>query len=119
MPSLTFEFQFTVARTHPTLPGHFPGRPIVPGVLMLDHVLTGVATEMNCQVSVLQKVKFVASLLPDEIAIVACEATDDRLRFSVRTQRADILVTLATGSVHLAHRPPLASTIPESGSHLG
>ena len=28
-----------VAADHPALPGHFPGRPIVPGVLLLDAVL--------------------------------------------------------------------------------
>ena len=30
--------KFRVAADHPALPGHFPGRPIVPGVVILDHV---------------------------------------------------------------------------------
>lgn len=113
--SQTFEFRFSVASGHPSFPGHFPGRAIVPGVLLLDHVLTGVTTELNCPVSVLQMVKFAAALLPDEIAMVTCEATGDRLRFSVQTRRAGLLVTLATGRVQLALQPtssPLASTTP-------
>ena len=30
---------FIVAAEHPALPGHFPGAPIVPGVLLLDEAL--------------------------------------------------------------------------------
>ena len=114
-------FSFLLASAHPALPGHFPGHPIVPGVLLLDHVLTGVTTEMNRPVSVLQKVKFAAVLLPDETAMVACEAIGDRLRFSVQARRADIVVTLVTGSVHLAHQPVtlLTSTTPACRSSRG
>jgi len=31
--------QFAIAADHPSLPGHFPGRPVVPGVVLLDHAL--------------------------------------------------------------------------------
>ncbi|ABI60934.1 AMP-(fatty)acid ligase [Granulibacter bethesdensis] len=30
---------FEVTRDHPALAGHFPGRPLLPGVLLLDHAL--------------------------------------------------------------------------------
>ena len=119
--SRTFEFQFTADSKHPALLGHFPGRPIVPGVLVLDRVLTRVTTELNRPISVLQKVKFAAALLPDETAMVACEATGDKLRFSVQARRADILVTLVTGSAYLAPQPatPPASAAPACGSLPG
>lgn len=32
----------TIAADHPALPGHFPGRPIVPGVVLLDQALLAV-----------------------------------------------------------------------------
>jgi 3-hydroxyacyl-[acyl-carrier-protein] dehydratase len=122
VPSRTFEFRFSISSAHPALPGHFPGHPIVPGALLLDHVLTGVAAAMNRPVTVLQKVKFVAPLLPDESVTVACEATGDQLTFSVQTWRGGILTTLANGNVYLAHQstpttPP--NTTPASGSFPG
>ena len=76
---------FTVPASHPALPGHFPGTPVVPGVVVLDHVL--VATESLRQhavrVSGLRHVKFHAPLLPQERADVALEADGDALRFQV------------------------------------
>lgn len=116
--SRTFEFGFSIPSAHPALPGHFPGHPIVPGALLLDHVLTGVAAALNRPVTVLQKVKFVAPLLPDESVTVACEATGDQVIFSARTWRGGALTTLANGNVHLAHQW-LPSTTPASGSFPG
>jgi 3-hydroxymyristoyl/3-hydroxydecanoyl-(acyl carrier protein) dehydratase len=119
--SRTFEFRFSIPAAHPALPGHFPGHPIVPGALLLDHVLTGLAAALNRPVAVLQKVKFAAPLLPDESVTVACEATGDQVVFSVRTRRGGRLTTLANGNVHLAHSsaptaPP--GTTPASGGFL-
>jgi 3-hydroxyacyl-[acyl-carrier-protein] dehydratase len=102
--SRTFEFRFSIPCAHPALPGHFPGHPIVPGVLLLDYVLTGVTAALNRPVTVLQKVKFVAPLLPDELATVACDASGDQLIFSVQTWREGIPITLANGNALLAHQ---------------
>ena len=119
--SRTFEFRFSIPAAHPALPGHFPGNPIVPGALLLDHVLTGLASALDRPVAVLQKVKFAAPLLPDESVTVACEASGDQVMFSVQTRRGGILTTLANGNVRLGHSsvptaPP--GTTPASGGFL-
>ena len=93
------QFQFAVPNDHPALRGHFPGRPIVPGVLLLDRVLTHVSAALNRPVELLQQVRFASALLPDETALVAFESDGQRVKFSVKALRAGVAVMLASGSV--------------------
>ncbi len=75
----------TVPASHPSLPGHFPGSPVVPGVVVLDLVLRAAAEWRGheARVSGLKQAKFLAPLLPEERAEVALEASDDALGFRV------------------------------------
>ncbi|HET6599502.1 MAG TPA: AMP-binding protein [Burkholderiaceae bacterium] len=100
-PPATFEF--TVPNDHPALPGHFPGRAIVPGVLLLDHVLERLGTALGRPVVMLQQVKFALPLLPGETARVDVSVDDGRrVGFSVTARRDGVAVLLASGSVVLA-----------------
>jgi 3-hydroxymyristoyl/3-hydroxydecanoyl-(acyl carrier protein) dehydratase len=76
---------FTVPASHPSLPGHFPGTPVVPGVVVLDLVLRAASEWQHRAVSVsgLKQVKFLAPLLPEERADVALEAVGEALSFRV------------------------------------
>ncbi|HMR32228.1 MAG TPA: hypothetical protein PKA13_15790 [Geminicoccaceae bacterium] len=75
---------FRIAADHPCLAGHFPGRPIVPGVLVLDHALRAIDAEIPLGWPLrLGRVKFTAPLLPGEAATVLVgEPRDRRLAFA-------------------------------------
>lgn len=81
-----------IAPTHPALPGHFPGRPIVPGVVVLDHVLQAAQAWLGKPVSIssLQQAKFVAPLLPDQQAEIQLKLQGADLRFTV-TRHAEVI----------------------------
>jgi acyl-coenzyme A synthetase/AMP-(fatty) acid ligase/3-hydroxymyristoyl/3-hydroxydecanoyl-(acyl carrier protein) dehydratase len=55
----------TYAAAHPALPGHFPGRPIIPGVLLLASV-EDVLRDAGLRVVECTKVKFLTPVLPDQ-----------------------------------------------------
>lgn len=101
-----FRFEFRVDAAHPALPGHFPGNPVVPGAVMLAEVLAGVSAKLSRAVSAVKQVKFTASLLPEEMASVECEAGANEVRFEVQTIRKGCRVRLASGSLTLRHASP-------------
>ena len=87
---------FSIPLDHPSLAGHFPGRPIVPGVVVLEHVLEAIeAVHGPLGLLRLPQVKFVQSLLPDETADVVLTGEAPRWRF--RVLRGETL--LASGEV--------------------
>lgn len=59
--------RFTVSADHPSLAGHFPGNPIVPGVVILDRALQAAGLQ---DVGELRQVKFHSPLKPDETCTV-------------------------------------------------
>lgn len=67
--------QFVIPASHPALPGHFPGHPVVPGVVVLDQVLTAVESMHGALGALrLAQVKFLRPLLPGETAQIALDA---------------------------------------------
>jgi 3-hydroxymyristoyl/3-hydroxydecanoyl-(acyl carrier protein) dehydratase len=84
--------QFVIAKDHPSLPGHFPGRPIVPGVVVLDRVLEAIeaSTQLPLGPLRLPQVKFVQPLLPGEVAEVVLDGAIPRWRFRVLRGQVEI-----------------------------
>ncbi|WP_420008274.1 hypothetical protein [Xanthomonas sacchari] len=85
--------QFVVPHDHPSLPGHFPGRPVVPGVVVLDHVLQAVEAAHGARAPLrLPQVKFVQPLFPGQPARVELDGAALRWRFRV-LRGEDLLVS--------------------------
>ena len=64
---MTFEVRRTIGADHPSLPGHFPGAAIVPGVVILNEILAAL-TEWceDSHVTVISAVKFLTPLKPGQ-----------------------------------------------------
>lgn len=72
---------------HPALRGHFPGNPIVPGVVLLDAVIEFALAEcappaFACRIPY---AKFLKPLLPDQQVLLGLDAvSQEEVRFTCR-----------------------------------
>ena len=75
---MNFEVRRTIDAGHPSLPGHFPGTPIVPGVVILDEILAAL-TEWRggSHVTAIRAVKFLAPLKPQQPFTICLSAGQD------------------------------------------
>lgn len=78
------ETRFSVPAAHPSLPGHFPGQPLVPGVLMLEQVALALRAWRGQRMARVAEVKFVAPLLPQQVAELQLSDANGRVRFEIR-----------------------------------
>lgn len=96
---------FTIAADHPALPGHFPGHPVVPGVVLLDHAIHTIGAALNRPLHAwrLGSAKFLSPVAPGEPLDLAYDATaSGAIRFTVRARSREV----ATGV--LSAPPPAA-----------
>lgn len=80
---MNVEKPLAIPAHHPSLAGHFPGHPIVPGVVMLDEVV-GALRDWRPEVQAvgLPVVKFLAPLHPEQPFLIRfAEAGSERVRF--------------------------------------
>jgi 3-hydroxyacyl-[acyl-carrier-protein] dehydratase len=82
---------FTIPADHPSLQGHFPGNPVVPGVVLLDHALALILPAHGRLVR-LPSVKFTRIVRPGEvIEVLAWPLRSGRLDFVARCGAAEVL----------------------------
>ena len=87
-----------ISAQHASLAGHFPGNPVVPGVVLLDAVTHALSAQLGRAVTVtgMPNVKFLAPLLPEQEFSIAFTLKDGgRAGFDVVTNAHKIL----TGSL--------------------
>ena len=76
---MTFEAIRIIRANHPSLPGHFPDAPLVPGVVILDEVIAALAEwRENSQLSGIRMVKFLAPLHPEQAFTISLSLEHER-----------------------------------------
>lgn len=87
------DFVWRVPLNHPAFAGHFPGRPIVPGVLLLDHALLLAQAQLGRQLPgwKVAQTKFLSPCGPgDELVFTFQDGARGALLFYVRCAGRDI-----------------------------
>ncbi|MEK6633769.1 MAG: hypothetical protein AABY94_10635 [Nitrospirota bacterium] len=90
----------SISLDHPALPGHFPGHPVVPGVVILDEVIETLRLQAGQALVVtgLPSVKLSSPLLPGQLLTIEIE--QDEADTAVFTCRVDQRV-VAAGSIRV------------------
>ena len=77
---------WTVPVDHPACAGHFPGTPILPGVMLLDTVLYAIAaaTGISLDICEISSAKFLSPVIPgDELVIQHVRSDSGTIRFDI------------------------------------
>ncbi|MDE2177879.1 MAG: hydroxymyristoyl-ACP dehydratase [Xanthomonadaceae bacterium] len=75
---------FSLPHGHPALPGHFPGQPRIPGVLLLEQAALALRAWRGVAMAGVIEAKFLAALQPGLMATIELHADGARVRFAIR-----------------------------------
>lgn len=87
------DFEWIVAAGHPAFSGHFPGRPIVPGVILLDRALYFAEAVLGRPELVweIAQTKFFSPVGPGQVLIFQLhERPDTSIAFSVLAEGCEV-----------------------------
>lgn len=96
---MSTECLVTISQDHPSLPGHFPGHPIIPGVVILGEVMKVIRQAINEQIEFVSmpSMKFLSPLMPGETLTIRFDhQANDSVEFTCSTGSR----LIATGCLH-------------------
>lgn len=88
---------------HPVFPGHFPGHPIIPGVLLLDWTQTAIEAQLGQPLLALTEAKFHSPATPTDELALDFEVSAGAVRFEIRSAARKI----ASGRFQLLQSAPV------------
>ena len=87
---MSFELRRSITADHPSLPGHFPGTPIVPGVVILDEIVAALTGwRKDTRLTVIRVVKFLVPLKPEQpftICLSVSQGAESEVDFCCRVE---------------------------------
>jgi 3-hydroxymyristoyl/3-hydroxydecanoyl-(acyl carrier protein) dehydratase len=86
-----------IAASHPALPGHFPGNPVVPGVVLLDRIAASIERTHGARLAKIASVKFLAPLRPEDNAEL--RVTRDGSHVGFRIDRDGVPILRGEGEI--------------------
>jgi 3-hydroxymyristoyl/3-hydroxydecanoyl-(acyl carrier protein) dehydratase len=102
---MTHRRVLSIGPDHPSLPGHFPGHPVVPGVVMMEEVIETLRDCLGRDLVItgLPAVKLSSPLRPGETVTVDIEPeSDDTAGFICRVEDRPV----AAGTVRFRRAAP-------------
>jgi 3-hydroxyacyl-[acyl-carrier-protein] dehydratase len=101
---MNLETRRRIRADHPSLAGHFPGNPIVPGVLLLDEVLAALTEwREDIHVAAIRSVKFLAPVKPEQPFTISISGQDGSYEVDFRIRMEHRLIV--EGRLQLHGRP--------------
>lgn len=95
----------SIPANHPSLSGHFPGNPVIPGVVLLEEVLMAVrAWRPTARIRGFQTVKFLQPVTPGNRFCIALEMLDGE-RIGFRCSAGQLLLNSGTVILQVSQEP--------------
>lgn len=83
MPDVFYRRRFCLGPDHPCLPGHFPGEPVFPGVLVLELLATALRESLARPLRRVSQVKYLQPWRPGREVELQLQEAGSRVAFEV------------------------------------